>query len=70
MQARNFFKQVFKNLNSKNIFYRYNQEVFTYADLKEFLRKFFTITNYLPKKEIIFMFVVKNHSSFMPQQYQ
>ncbi len=50
MQARNFFKQVFKNLNSKNIFYRYNQEVFTYADLKEFLRKFFTITNYLPKK--------------------
>jgi len=45
-----FFNKIVRNLESKDIFYRYYKNKYTYSDLKIFILKLSNILNFLPKK--------------------
>ena len=47
---KNFFKQSFKNLESKKIFYKYYDECYTYSDLKEYYNKFLNFITFFKKE--------------------
>ena len=45
-----FFNKIVRNLESKDIFYRYYKHKYTYSDLKIFILKLSNILNFLPNK--------------------
>ena len=45
-----FYKKLYENLNSKNVFYTYYGKNFLYTDLKDFFYRFCNLTSFLKKK--------------------
>lgn len=48
--VQNFYNRLNNNLNSKNIFYKDDREIYHYRNLKEFFYKFVNLVQFLPKK--------------------
>ena len=45
-----FYKKLFQNLNSNNIFYTYYEKNYLYTDLKKFFHRFCNVISFLQKK--------------------
>tara|TARA_B100001250_G_C19786822_1_gene784581 strand:+ start:599 stop:2071 length:1473 start_codon:yes stop_codon:yes gene_type:complete len=50
MMVSKFYKKLFQNLNSTNIFYSYYGKIYFYSDLKKFFYKFCNVISFLQKK--------------------
>ena len=50
MMINTFYKKIFSNLNSSEIFFRHYKEKYTYKDLKNFCLKLFNTLGFLKNK--------------------